>query len=299
MSILKSSQWMEAMRSCSTSSEESFTRQNTLMTPMRQLIKKFPDLAELVLDKSYKEVKRDSEVCIEMNFEFVEDTFNYKKQKTGDKREGDSMNPMNFIPFKQQDFTFQHFASSDQRDERNEGYEEPYTNDYEMIMRNHPMMIMAENSRTELLRHPLCLALVRKKWMNYGRPCFYGLQLYPYLVFLAFLTMFVFTSPNPIQHKQYYNCTEYFHNQTRNDTIQPDFEYETLNILSTWGILIFTVFFLVLDLLQNKPIAMVKAVMYFNIPWSIIINYVIYAMVLYVAIEADVLHSEVDLRSVC
>ena len=79
LTILKSTQWMEAMRSCRTIAGETFTGKSTLNTPMRLLVKKFPDLAEFVLDKCYKEVKRDSEVCIEMNFEFVEDTFNYKK----------------------------------------------------------------------------------------------------------------------------------------------------------------------------------------------------------------------------
>ena len=139
---------MEAMRSCTTTAEESFTGQSTLMTPMRMLIKKFPDLAELVLDKCYREVKRDSEVCIEMNFEFVEDTFNYQKK-------GEASHPRAFNPLRKKDYSFQHFTFSDKKDERNEGYEEPYTKDFEMIMRNHPMVIMAENSRAELLREGL------------------------------------------------------------------------------------------------------------------------------------------------
>ena len=291
------------MRSCTTSAEESFTGQNTLVTPMRRLIKRFPDLAELVLDKSYKEVKRDSEVCIEMNFEFVEDTFNYQKKE-------EKKIPINLNPFKQQDFTFQHFTFSDQKDERNEGYEEPYTNDYEMIMRNHPMVIMADNSRTELLRHPLCLALVRKKWKTYGEMFFYGLHLFPYLLFLGFLTMFVLTSPNPVTHSQYYNCSQFFYNQSSRpiltDTMHPDLNHTDWNIFSKWGIWILTAFFLVMDVLLNKPIVLIKAVMYFNLPWTIIINYVIYGMALFITAQAemgyDVLDSEIHskkLRSVC
>ena len=280
---------MEAMRSCTTIAGETFTGKSTLNTPMRMLVKKFPDIAEFVLDKCYKEVKRDSEVCIEMNFEFVEDTFNYKKIEGPKQKHSVVMNP-----FRQQNIVFQHFTSSNITEERNEGFENPYTNDYEMILRNHPMILMAENSRAELLRHPLCLALVRKKWKRYGKYSFYFVNLLPYLLYLAFTTLFVLTSPNPISHPQFYNCSEYFDNQIPilNDTIQIDsilpeedeFGNKTAKIL-LW---ILTAIFLLRDVFQDKHLVLINAVVYLDVPWAFILDYVLYVLVIYVTAGSEI-----------
>ena len=62
-------------------------------------------------------------------------------------------------------------------------------------MDNHPLMIMANEEQKNLLRHPLCMSLVRRKWMKYGRYIYYS-GLMSYLVFLAFLTSFALLSPN-------------------------------------------------------------------------------------------------------
>ena len=69
-----------------------------------------------------------------------------------------------------------------------------------------------------MYRHPLCLTLVRHKWMKFGRLSFF-LILAMYMLFLASLTTYVVTSPNPILTPQFYNCTPYFHpNNTVNQT---------------------------------------------------------------------------------
>ncbi len=47
-----------------------------------------------------------------------------------------------------------------------------------------------------MLRHPLCLALVRHKWKSFGRYVYYG-QLFLYLLFLFFLTSYLLMVPNP------------------------------------------------------------------------------------------------------
>ena len=50
-----------------------------LDTPMRMLIRKCPELAEIVLDQCYKEKHILNEgTIVDMNFEFIEDTFNYR-----------------------------------------------------------------------------------------------------------------------------------------------------------------------------------------------------------------------------
>ena len=53
-----------------------------LDTPMRMLVRKYPDLAEIVLDQCYKEKQKDQDFLVEMNFEFIEDSFNYQQKKT-------------------------------------------------------------------------------------------------------------------------------------------------------------------------------------------------------------------------
>ena len=159
-------------------------------------------------------------------------------------------------------------------------------------------------------RHPLCLALVRKKWMRYGKMSFFFLYLLPYVFFLTFLTTFVLTSPNPITNPQYYNCTEYFHNQTQrpilNETMSPEVDNKRWNDAAKWGIWTCTVFFLLIDILQEKHNVLIKAILYFDFPWSIVINYVLYGLVIYVTIQAeggyDILDGGVvsdKLRSVC
>jgi hypothetical protein len=85
--ILSSMQWKEAMRSSSGLGGH-------LDTPMRMLIRKYPDLAETVLDQvirilpvgninfqlqCYKEKHNLGEgTFVDMNFEFIEDSFNYR-----------------------------------------------------------------------------------------------------------------------------------------------------------------------------------------------------------------------------
>ena len=46
---------------------------------MRMLIRKCPDMAETVLDQCYKEKDVLAEgTIVDMNFEFIEDSFNYR-----------------------------------------------------------------------------------------------------------------------------------------------------------------------------------------------------------------------------
>ena len=67
------------MRSSSVQQGGSLLNSKVLDTPMRMLIRKFPEMAETVLDQCYKEKQVYGEgVFVDMNFEFIEDTFNYR-----------------------------------------------------------------------------------------------------------------------------------------------------------------------------------------------------------------------------
>ena len=75
---------------------------------------------------------------------------------------------------------------------------------------NHPMLIMADERKLDLLQPPLCLAIILRKWRLYGRR-FYYFQLAYYLLFLAAVTTYVLTSPSPVQNPELFNCPAFFH----------------------------------------------------------------------------------------
>ena len=50
------------------------------------------------------------------------------------------------------------------------------------------------------MKHPLCLALVRRKWKMYGRTIYY-FELLLYLIFLAFFTTFSIYTSEPYVKK--------------------------------------------------------------------------------------------------
>ena len=110
-----------------------------------------------------------------------------------------------------------------------------------MLVRNHPMMLMAEYARRELLRHPLCLTLVRHKWNKYGKRSFLFLFL-TYCLFLTSLTSFVLTSPNPVSHPNLYNCSDFFNSST-NQTELPGEDFEVFNNVSRYAVILFIAFY--------------------------------------------------------
>lgn len=61
--------------------------------------------------------------------------------------------------------------------------------------KSHPLAIMVEYERVDLLKHPLVRSMVRRKWQQYTR-YFYYLNLSFYILFLVLLTLFVFVVPS-------------------------------------------------------------------------------------------------------
>ena len=59
---------------------------DTLDSPMRELIRKFPEMAEKVLNKCVKEEENNQKKVRIYNCEFLEDTFKYKTIGKGDFR---------------------------------------------------------------------------------------------------------------------------------------------------------------------------------------------------------------------
>ena len=134
-------------------------------TPMRMLIKRFPDLAEQVFDKCI--VQTDKEV--EFNYELLDDAYSLEKyeEKGG--------------------VTFKYRKPTDADVDF-----QTYDGNGTVSMENHPLMLMVNGNSKMLLRHPLCLALLRWKWRSVGRWVFW-FQFFHYVFFLISLTGYILT----------------------------------------------------------------------------------------------------------
>ena len=191
--VIRGEYWEESFQIPSTSEK------GELDTPFRKLIRGFPDLAEEFLDRCYKKEfqRKDQDLddpndeafeeVIKMNYGFLEDTYKYSKVRSdgGKKEKASSINTK--FKLKEKDAS-----------------KEP--NGYMVDVNNHPLMIMVRHQKVDLLQHPLCLAITMRKWSKYGRK-FYFAQLAFYSVFLLAFSLYVLTSPSPIEFPDGNSCT--------------------------------------------------------------------------------------------
>ena len=181
--VIESDFWKEYLQVGTLNKDGLF---DTLDTPMRQLIRNFPDMAETVLDKC--KVEKNDEV--ECNYEFLEDTYKYrledKNQSSKDKKQYKYVN-----------------SQAPKREP------EPYTNDGDLFIKNHPLMKINDYKHPRLLMHEVTKSLINHKWENFGLHCYYA-NLVFYACFLATLTTNVMTSYWPQDYVDFYSCTAYF-----------------------------------------------------------------------------------------
>ena len=202
-SIIQGSCWEKAFQIPSTN-----PRKDELDTALRKLIRRFPDLAQELLDRCCKveggkgESEHDGDF-IKMNYSFIEDTHSYRvsigkqSQETqftyNDKK--DNVNEKQLTDNK----------NKNDMDEKNSGGNSEKLKEYEVDINNHPLMIMAKERRVDLLQHPLCLAITLKKWTLYGRR-FYFFNLCFYATFLLFLNLFILSSDSPLDWPERFDC---------------------------------------------------------------------------------------------
>ena len=211
-SIIQGSSWEKAFQIPSTSMKDE------LDTPLRKLIRKFPDLAEEFLDQCYtvQATKGEDENegdCIKMNFSFIEDSHSYRVARGKEKQETQ-------------------FTRKDEKENKNEKQAKDNNNkdglgaknertfkDYEVNINNHPLMIMAKERRVDLLQHPLCLAITLKKWTLYGRS-FYFFHLCFYVIFLLALNFFILSSDSPLDWPEKFNCSGKVNASANNEEVE-------------------------------------------------------------------------------
>ncbi|RDD37563.1 Transient receptor potential cation channel subfamily A member 1-like protein [Trichoplax sp. H2] len=165
VAIIRYDKWEEALKNTTVSPT------GDVDTPLRKLIRKLPDVAELVFNK-----------CTIPNNEPIE-SLNYKVHLRYD-----------FL-----DDVYTDWFESNPQDKTDEIlYEykiEDNTKKYKKritgasFKRNHPLMIMVNSQRQSLLAHPLVNCFLRYKWERSGRYIYYT-NLLIYLIYLFFLTGF-------------------------------------------------------------------------------------------------------------
>ena len=135
--------------------------------------------------------------------------------------------------------------------------------------------------------------LLRHKWQVLGRFSYYFILL-SYCVFLASLTTFLLTSPNPLKHPEYYECSDYFANQTIRPLYNPDreilLENKEIHFWSKVGVLFMFVMYCGRFVLEEIPLVIVKALIHSappnpDFPWSSLLEMSVYSMALYICIE--------------
>lgn len=180
LALISSAKWREVLQNETRTSGLKGYRE----TPMRKLIRKMPDVAEVAFNKcttSNTNNTDDDDYAITFNYEFLDDVY----------ADWQSKDPSDTLST----------ASSNIYDDENrlKPEAEAYSTDSTVLKKNHPLMIMVKHHQEDLLAHPLVTSLLRYKWDSFGR-YFYYLNLLLYCVFVTFLTGYVVTTKAPYMY---------------------------------------------------------------------------------------------------
>ncbi|CAG0925113.1 unnamed protein product, partial [Notodromas monacha] len=195
--IVESDEWRQALMN-----ERRSPRTGSRITPLRMLIRKFPDVAEKVFNRCVKTNGRgpeDRHFSITFLYEFIDDTYMASPWKSptastvrldgdGDGDDDELLPPL-ILPH-------HHAPHSFGDDHKLKPGVRPYDDNAHEIRSNHPLSLMCKFKRTRLLSHPLTKALLRQKWQQFGRYLYY-MNLVFYLAFLGLLTGYIASTPGP------------------------------------------------------------------------------------------------------
>ncbi|XP_043192938.1 transient receptor potential cation channel subfamily A member 1 homolog isoform X2 [Amphibalanus amphitrite] len=185
--ILQSDQWRDALNNVTQSAR------NVRVTPIRLLIKKYPDLAEEVFNMCTKTnglELNDKNLAVTFDFEFVDDTYSSVQPPEDDTE----LNVRDDTSNGAGDALYHYSCYADDGTVKDSAH--PYTMDSTVRKNNHPLMIMVRAKRVALLGHPLCLTLLHFKWHRLARYLYY-VNLLLYITFLTFLTGYLISTPPP------------------------------------------------------------------------------------------------------
>ncbi|CAH3183153.1 unnamed protein product, partial [Porites evermanni] len=172
--IVNDENWMQAMRNKT-------WEQRRVTTPMRKLIIKLPEVAEIVFNRCIKESgvnSEDENYQITLYYEFLEDVYSDWLDNDGTASETSSVASFSMEDEIPEDDMYQRLRGKSAMEEAVKQLEEK---------KSHPLMIMVKNQREQLLGHPLVTFLLHYKWQTFGRYIYY-FKLSLYIIFLFFLT---------------------------------------------------------------------------------------------------------------
>ncbi|XP_028414471.1 transient receptor potential cation channel subfamily A member 1 homolog isoform X2 [Dendronephthya gigantea] len=181
IAILNRENWRKAMRSRS-------VERGITTTPLRKMIIKEPDVAEVVFNKctTLSDDAPDShEFTVNLDYEFLEDIYAEWVDTVGD----DVSISSDVRPLQDSDSASLFGNENAEYKSIDTKTEDEKLRELER-KRNHPLMLMVKHSRESLITHPLVVFLLDRKWSMYGRKLFY-VKLVIFLIFLMFLTGYV------------------------------------------------------------------------------------------------------------
>ena len=106
-------------------------------------------------------------------------------------------------------------------------------------MQNHPLMLMVKHKHKHLLKHPLCIGLLRHKWKRFGRFVFY----FQFLLYILFLTS---VTTNVLLKMEHRNMTG---DGTYADHAQ-ETTIKTAENISKWAVIILATTLLFIELAE-------------------------------------------------
>ena len=200
--ILDSDVWEQSLRS------KIRLANGGVMTPMRRLIEKMPDMAKKVFSKcisSYEDLSaldsndENDDNAYKFNFEFLDDTFFAVDYDDGQVlEETDAISITSDSKTAGSDDSLEMYVNGRLNRQEMSGY----SSDLDILKNSHPLMSLVKYHRTELLSHPLALELLNYKWRTFGRPIYF-INLAVYLVFLVFFNFFMLATPAPYVFNDY------------------------------------------------------------------------------------------------
>jgi len=215
--ILESSHWKLGLQTSNVGINQK--GKEVLDTPMRMLIRTFPDITEKVLDKlitknkdkDKEEIKQD---YLDLDYQFLDDTYNFTRTVDAD---GSNL----------------HYEYKDAKDR---DMKQPYDSNGTTLMENHPLMLMVKHKHKHLLKHPLCIGLLRHKWKRFGRFVFY----FQFLLYILFLTSVTTNVLLKMEHRDMTDGSLVEH--------APEKAVQTAEDFSKWAVIILAATLLLIEL---------------------------------------------------
>uniref|UniRef100_H2YPY9 Ion transport domain-containing protein n=1 Tax=Ciona savignyi TaxID=51511 RepID=H2YPY9_CIOSA len=189
--ILQHSTWKNAMRNGYIDPLTVFYL-DLIVTPVRKLIVKMPDMAELAFSRCITDNRRppdDPLLQVALDYEFLDDMYTVIQWNDAHHNNQDdetSKKPViadtGYEAFNDQGKLTKNAVT--------------YTDDSRILRHNHPLSIMVNRKRERLLQHPVVTALLQYKWKKYGGLVYYSSLVF-LMIFVAILNYYLIFIPPP------------------------------------------------------------------------------------------------------